>query len=152
MKLNDPNIVGKSLSDTILHCLSDNKIDYANELRNVFKVSNKRFWYLRLKALANRRDWQGMKELANEKKSPIGYRPFAEICSQNSQKELAAYFISRIPDLEEQYRLLLEVQLWSKAASVAFRLKDPQRLIQLKHKGGGMNIQKEIDGYLARLG
>jgi hypothetical protein len=34
------------------------------------------FWWLKLKALAELKDWDGLETFAKSKKSPIGYEPF----------------------------------------------------------------------------
>lgn len=35
-----------------------------------------RWWWLKLKALIDVRDWEGLEAFAKSKKSPIGYEPF----------------------------------------------------------------------------
>lgn len=35
-----------------------------------------RFWWIKLKALARNKDWDGLENFAKSKKSPIGYEPF----------------------------------------------------------------------------
>lgn len=35
-----------------------------------------RFWWIKLKALARNKDWDGLEAFARYKKSPIGYEPF----------------------------------------------------------------------------
>ena len=35
-----------------------------------------RFWWIKVKALARNKDWEGLEAFAKSKKSPIGYEPF----------------------------------------------------------------------------
>jgi len=35
-----------------------------------------RFWWIKIKALARNKDWEGLEAFAKSKKSPIGYEPF----------------------------------------------------------------------------
>jgi hypothetical protein len=35
-----------------------------------------RFWWIKIKALARNKDWDGLETFAKSKKSPIGYEPF----------------------------------------------------------------------------
>ena len=35
-----------------------------------------RFWWIKIKALARNKDWEGLENFAKSKKSPIGYEPF----------------------------------------------------------------------------
>lgn len=45
-----------------------------------------RWWWLKLKALAESKDWDGLEAFAKSKKSPIGYEPFIVRHGQNSIK------------------------------------------------------------------
>jgi hypothetical protein len=39
-----------------------------------------RFWHVKVRALAASHQWDDLRKFANERKSPIGYKPFAERC------------------------------------------------------------------------
>lgn len=45
-----------------------------------FKISEKMIYYLKINSYASNNDWNMLFKLSNEKKSPIGYRPFAIAC------------------------------------------------------------------------
>ena len=45
----------------------------AEQLRKEFKVPDKRFHWLKVRALAESRDWIELEKFAKSKKSPIGY-------------------------------------------------------------------------------
>ena len=45
----------------------------ANKLKKEFKVPDKRFWWIKVKALAESRNWVELDRFAKSKKSPIGY-------------------------------------------------------------------------------
>lgn len=45
-----------------------------------FKASEKMVWHLKINGLSKRGMWAQLMALANEKKSPIGYKPFAVVC------------------------------------------------------------------------
>lgn len=40
------------------------------------QLINGRFWWIKLKALARNKDWDGLENFSKSKKSPIGYEPF----------------------------------------------------------------------------
>lgn len=63
---------GLSVADTIAKCVVSGNTKAANALKNDFKVSDKHFCWIRLRALAAKRDWEGVVALAEEKKPPIG--------------------------------------------------------------------------------
>jgi hypothetical protein len=45
-----------------------------------FKVSEKSLWYLKIHCYSARGHWDLLLRLAQEKKSPVGYKPFARAC------------------------------------------------------------------------
>jgi hypothetical protein len=45
-----------------------------------FKVSEKSLWYTKIHCYSKRMDWAMLQRLAQEKKSPVGYKPFARAC------------------------------------------------------------------------
>ena len=75
----------------------------ANRVGKTFKVPEKRFWHIKVKALAKSHQWEELKKFGGEKKSPIGYGPFAEACiEQRIAPEIVAPYIERIPSTEER--------------------------------------------------
>lgn len=52
---------------------------YAPLLLQHTQVPDKRFWYVKVKALAASGQWEALRQFANEKKSPVGYKPFAQV-------------------------------------------------------------------------
>jgi hypothetical protein len=57
-----------------------------NKLLRRFRVSDKSLWHIKLQCYARSGAWDALKRLASEKKSPIGYKPFARICIKQVQK------------------------------------------------------------------
>lgn len=55
-----------------------------------------RFWYLKIKALADGDFWEVLRLFANEKKSPVGYVPFVEECISHHKEEEAGFFIQKV--------------------------------------------------------
>ncbi len=54
----------------------------AAALRKQFSVSDRHFWWLKVRALAESRAWEALDAFAAEKKSPIGYEPFVEVAKK----------------------------------------------------------------------
>jgi vacuolar protein sorting-associated protein 16 len=80
-----------SLSETLenIYIISvENELDVqrwnqeANKLIKKFKISEKMVWYLRINCYAKFGQWDYLMRLANEKKSPVGYKPFAIACQK----------------------------------------------------------------------
>lgn len=51
-----------------------------NRLVKKFKVSEKSLWYTKIRCYSSRGQWDLLLRLAQEKKSPVGYKPFARAC------------------------------------------------------------------------
>ncbi|KAI9312452.1 Vps16, C-terminal region-domain-containing protein [Dichotomocladium elegans] len=64
---------GLSVSETIYKCTVLGQHAKASKARNDFKVPDKRYWWIRLRALVEVRDWENLEKLSKSKKSPIGY-------------------------------------------------------------------------------
>ncbi|KAA0713395.1 Vacuolar protein sorting-associated protein 16 -like protein [Triplophysa tibetana] len=89
-------LLGFSLHDTITALLSVGLHKHAEQLYKDFRVSDKRFWWLKLKALAEKGDWDELEKFAKSKKSPIGYLPFVEVCIKHQNKHEARKYVSRV--------------------------------------------------------
>uniref|UniRef100_A0A8C0BB69 Vacuolar protein sorting-associated protein 16 homolog n=1 Tax=Buteo japonicus TaxID=224669 RepID=A0A8C0BB69_9AVES len=66
-----------SLHDTVSNLILDGHHKRAEQLYREFKIPDKRYWWLKISALANRGDWEEMEKFSKSKKSPIGYLPLS---------------------------------------------------------------------------
>lgn len=86
------------------------------------QVPEKRFWHIKVKALAASGQWEALRQFAAEKKSPVGYKPFAQACIAHRQPATSTKgYIDRITQLEDKCVLhchhvinsfRLDVALW----------------------------------------
>jgi hypothetical protein len=67
---------GLTVDEFITHLLVEGLNKRAEHVRAAWKVPDKRWWWLKLKALAKTHNWDGLETFAKSKKSPIGYEPF----------------------------------------------------------------------------
>ena len=65
--------VGDSISDCLFKLIKLDQSKRVAKIRSDFKVPDKRFWWIKIKALASIADWLNLEKFAKEKKSPIGY-------------------------------------------------------------------------------
>jgi Vps16, C-terminal region len=66
-------------------------------------VPDKRLWYLRVRALAASGQWSALKQLSVERKSPIGYRPFAAAALEHKQPRFEVeHYAERITQTDER--------------------------------------------------
>lgn len=64
----------------------------------------RRFWGLKVGALAEGRFWDVLFAFANEKKSPIGYVPFVEVCLKYDNGEEAIRYLPKVGMKDENER------------------------------------------------
>lgn len=94
-----------------------------------FKIPEKALYYHKIEAFSELQDWSSLFRFAQEKKSPVGYRPFALAALKYgaSDGEIERY-IDKITVLEDKYDLYLKIKVYPKACEVANKLRDPYRL------------------------
>ncbi|KAJ2742026.1 Vacuolar protein [Coemansia sp. BCRC 34301] len=116
--------IGLPLNSTLALCLSQGSYGRAHRLRTEFKVPEARYWWLKLRALVQRRDWAELARLASgAKKSPIGFRPFVDECVGALQFQEAAKYIPRC-DVRDRPSLFLSIGFFREAAQAAVNAKD----------------------------
>ena len=71
---------------------------------NVLSINilRNRYWHLRIRALAKKQDWQGLEDLANSRKSPIGYEPFYRAVKDTGNKKLMIDYIKRLDNKRKE--------------------------------------------------
>lgn len=116
------------------------------------RVSEKIVWHVKIGVYAEKQQWHLLKQLANEKKSPVGYKPFARACKKAGRpdQEIAEY-ADKISDLEERLDLLMSLALWSRAVDVATKLRDPYKLQEIGNACGNPQLQILIQERLSKL-
>ncbi|CAN6657105.1 vacuolar protein sorting-associated protein 16 [Trichomonascus vanleenenianus] len=144
--------VGLTLSATIEALLRMAQVPRATKVKEEFKVPDKRFWWLRLKALVSRRDWDTLYKFATSKKSPIGYEPFYNQTLQAGSKQQAARYISHCTSVPYTKRVEMYVTVGDirQAAHEALKGKDAT-LLQSLRENTTPTIQSEIDTMLSTL-
>ncbi|CAG8504867.1 16310_t:CDS:10 [Funneliformis caledonium] len=143
-------LVGLSLNDTVHKCITTNHSSKANKLKSEFKIPDKRFWWIKLKALVELRDWDELDRLSKLKKSPIGYEPFVEECIKAMQHREAAKYIQKC-DPAVRPGLFIKIGDFKAAGQEALALKDIQLLREIQNKCTNHIIAQELDSYIAQL-
>ncbi|KAJ8252797.1 hypothetical protein GJAV_G00205690 [Gymnothorax javanicus] len=116
-------VLGSSLHDT-MHCLLMAGLHkQAEQLYKEFRVPDKRYWWLKLKALAEKEDWDELEKFAKSKKSPIGYLPFVEVCVKHHNKYEAKKYVSKVTP-EQKVKAHLAVGELEGAAEAAIERRN----------------------------
>lgn len=123
----------------------------ATKIIKKFKVSDKMVWYLRIKCYSSRQKWDLLMKLANEKRSPIGYKPFAIACQKygQSEDEIEKY-VDRISSNEEKCDVYIELKIWRRAADSAYKMKDLHKLQQILRACRDPNLERQIQDMINR--
>ncbi|KAK6912435.1 Vps16, C-terminal [Dillenia turbinata] len=124
--------VDSSISDTIRTCIVLGNHRAAMKVRTEFKVSEKRWYWLKVFALATIRDWDALEKFSKEKRPPIGYRPFVEACIDAEEKGEALKYIPKLADPRERAESYARIGMAKEAADAASQAKDGELLGRLK--------------------
>lgn len=65
--------VGLSVNETLYKLIRLGNIKRSQKVQSEFKVTEKTYWWLRLRALVSRRDWRELEDISKTRKSPIGW-------------------------------------------------------------------------------
>lgn len=125
----------------------------AEKLAKKYRVPEKRYWHIKVKALAESSQWSSLRILSESRtKPPVGFKPFARaaIRGKLTSVEIIKY-IDRVAAPEERYDLFCEAFLWKRAIEEAVKLKDTQRILNVKTLCNSSEIQILADESLARL-
>jgi vacuolar protein sorting-associated protein 16 len=124
----------------------------ADKIAKKFRVSEKRLWHIKVKAFADSEQWSNLRILADSKKSPIGYKPFARVAIRGKQSiEEVMRYIDRVTVPEERYDLFCEAGFWKNALEEAARMRDVGRLLSVKTLCNSPELQLQADQMMARL-
>lgn len=115
-----------SVSDTISALLNISQTNRAQKVASKLHISDKQFWWLRIRSLVSRREWTELLELAKSRKSPIGYVPFYDLALNAGNIEAAGSFVDMCTNVDYRQRIdmYLRTNQRGRALELAEKLKD----------------------------
>ncbi|XP_078488533.1 vacuolar protein sorting-associated protein 16 homolog [Ciona intestinalis] len=131
----DESFIEKSLHDTISSLLKINQLKRAEHLRKQFKLSDKRWWWLRITALSEQGNFAELENFSKSKKSPIGYYPFVEVCIQHNAYTEVTKYIGKV-QLDKRVPAFLKIGSIKHAAEAAMQTKSLSDLDAVLKKCG----------------
>ena len=144
---------GLSLNQMLHRLIQSNYLKRAQKYQNEFKVSERVYSWIRLRALVASRNWGELEELAKPRRSAIGWEPyFNEILGAGNSK-LAGSFVAKCSNLSAQERC----EMWVKCGMVVkggeelFKIKDLNGLEVLKSKTSDRMAVMELDKMITQL-
>lgn len=134
-----------SIGDTLYHAMLLGEMKKATKIKSEFRVSDKKFWWLKVKALCKMQDWDELSKFANSKKSPIGYAPFVQMCMQQKATHEAVKYVPRISNPQEKVELYIQLGHFQEALEVAAQLKNVELLKLIQAKSTNSQTQNYIN-------
>ena len=124
----------------------------AGKVIKKFKISEKIVCHIRVDVLAEMGQWSTLARYANDKKPPVGYKPFAVACMKYNQPRIETErYVDRIDSKEERYDLYIDLELWGKAVDIAFKLKDSMRLQEVARLSKDKLLFQQIQDLIDKL-
>uniref|UniRef100_A0A4W6G375 Vacuolar protein sorting-associated protein 16 homolog n=1 Tax=Lates calcarifer TaxID=8187 RepID=A0A4W6G375_LATCA len=120
-------LLGLSLQATIEALLALGLHKQAEQLYRDFKVPDKRYWWLKLKSLAEKEEWEELEKFSKSKKSPIGYLAFVEVCIKCNNKYEAKKYVSKVAP-EQKVKAHLAVSDLEGAADAAIERRNESEM------------------------
>lgn len=145
--------VGLSAHATISALLRQGHTKRAVKVQSEFKIPEKTFAWLRLRALVAERHWNELEELAKQKKSAIGWEPYFNEVLGAGNTRVASVFIPKCSGLSaaERVEMWMKCGLVVKAGEEASKAKDRALLEEVSARASG-SAKVEIERMLGMMG
>jgi len=121
-------LVGYSLTQTVtaLYVVGGDTHDSkAHKLKSDFKMPSNRYSWNKIRALAKGRHWEALRRYAKTEPD-IGFKPFAEVCLANGNKEEAIQYIKRVSDLPQRALLYGRADAWQESLTTVQQIKSSE--------------------------
>eukprot|EP01117_Protostelium_nocturnum_P018323 TRINITY_DN7643_c0_g1_i1.p1 TRINITY_DN7643_c0_g1~~TRINITY_DN7643_c0_g1_i1.p1 ORF type:complete len:843 (-),score=310.40 TRINITY_DN7643_c0_g1_i1:110-2638(-) len=146
------SFVDGSISDTLFALIVKDQSNRANKLRSDFKVPDKRFWWIKVRALAEIKDWAALEKFSKEKKPPIGFEPFVDVCLEAHAVDEATRYIPKIQTAANRAVYWARVGHAEEAIESAKLSKEVNVFKEIRNiLGGNAKARDIIDGYIAQM-
>ncbi|KAJ3889966.1 Vps16, N-terminal region-domain-containing protein [Lentinula edodes] len=135
---------GQSVNETIRTCIISGMLKRADKVKSDFKVPDKRFWYTKLYALTEVRDFEGLDAFSKSKRSPIGYESFVRHLVEKGHSKEAVAYVARC-DPPKRADLYAECDEWRMVGKECKDRGDKAKLEQLRKKCPNSLIARELE-------
>ncbi|KAI0180242.1 vacuolar protein sorting-associated protein 16 [Hypoxylon sp. FL1284] len=145
---------GLSVNQTLFKLVRLGYQNKAKKIQSEFKVPEKVAWWIRLRALVAKRDWNEIEDIAKSRKSPIGWEPFFNQILQAGNARLAATFVPKCTNLEPGVAVTMyeKCGMRVKAAEEAVKIRDADAWTRLLEAAGkGTTEGREIERLGAQI-
>lgn len=155
----DEEFIGAPLQDTLYRVMispalrekKGERKKYVKILKKNFGVTDKRYYFSKIKALVHLGEWKKLEAFANSKKSPVGYIPFVEECLASPKPEEALKYIPMIESVETKVEYWINMLKFKEAIEAAFEARDIDLLEYIKKKTKNSKTKDTIDQCIQQL-
>lgn len=150
--IGDAQFSGLSLNETLLRLVRSGYGKRAAKLQADFRVPEKTWWWIRLRALVAKRDWGEIEEVSKQRKSPIGWEPFFNEVLGAGNTRLASVFVPKCTSLSPRQRsdMWVKVGMVGRAGEELVKAKDLDGLEALRARAPGTGVA-EIERMIGAL-
>ncbi|KAF9530298.1 vacuolar assembling/sorting protein VPS16 [Crepidotus variabilis] len=141
---------GLSVNETMRACILNGFSKRADKIKHDFKVSDKRFWYTKMYALVEAKDFEGLENFAKSKRSPIGYEVFVRHLVEKGFPREGIQYIAKC-DSSKRADLYVDCGEWRMAAKECKERNDKAKLEQLKQKAPNSLVVREYEQVLSTM-
>lgn len=151
--LTGQTFIGLSANETMFQLIKLGHQKRALKIQSEFKINDKTYAYVRLRALVAARHLTELEESAKQKKSPIGWEPYFNEILAAGNTRIASVFIPKCTNLTvaERVDMWIKCGLLVKAGEEAFKAKDRALLEDVREKASG-SAAVEIERLVGMLG
>lgn len=119
--------VDLSLHQTVYKLILDNNQKMSETLRKEFRIPERRYWWLRISALAEAGEWMELEKFSRAKKPVLGMESFVEVCMKHHNTHEALKYIPRVT-ADKRVKCLISMGQLSMAADAAFDNRNEDEL------------------------
>ncbi|TFK21145.1 vacuolar protein sorting 16 isoform 1 [Coprinopsis marcescibilis] len=141
---------GLSVNETVRTCLLNGMSKRADKIKSDFRIPDKRFWYVKLSALIDAQDFEGLEAFAKSKRSPIGYEPFVQWLVTKGYTKEATTYVAKC-DSPKRADLYAECGEWRLAGKECKERGDKSKLEELRKKCPNSMVARELDQIAASM-
>lgn len=126
----------QTMDETLATLIKINQNSEVKKMVNAFKISDRKYYFLKCTQLAKEHRLKELLAFAKEKKSPIGYLPFFEAVCKYANKKEAAVYIGMLSSASyaEKLSLYIDCSAYDEAITLASYEKDAIGLKQVLNK------------------
>jgi len=147
--------IGLSLNDTIFKLYRLNHAKRAQRLINDFKVPERTWHFVRLRAYVASRFWTEIESIASSKRSPIGWEPYFNALLAAGNSRLASTFIPKCTGvhLQERMEMWVKCGMPVKAGEEAVKARNLRAVEELRDRNvDDVGVYRELERLAQGMG